>query len=312
MKVRRRLVLGITASLLASMASAAGYLPVAAQKSASSGSKYADDEKAIRSQAEEYAKAFAMGDAKTIAGQWTKDATFLGLDGRELHGREEIEKTFAKLFAAGGRQPMRVEIESIRFPAPNVAIEQGVTRAIQSPTPDSASRYTVVHVKENNQWLISNATETAYVPQSSSEYLNDLSWLLGDWSAANDKDKLHFKARWVADKHFILCTYHFDGADPEKISDAEIIGWDPVRKEIFSSSFGSGGGFGQAQWVRDGQSWVRQAWAVTPEGSKASAIYRIKSQGKDAFTWQSAKRTLDGAELPDTDEIKVVRDTTTK
>jgi uncharacterized protein (TIGR02246 family) len=312
MTVKRKLVLGIATTLLASMVSVTGQLGAIAQKSDSSSSKYADDEKAIRSQAEQYAKSFAMGDAKTIADQWTKDATFLDLEGHELHGRDEIEKSFNKLFSAGGRQPLQVEVESVRFPAPNVAIEQGITRSLQSPSPDSASRYTVVHVKENGKWLISNATETAYVPKSSAEYLNDLNWLLGDWSAASEKDKLHFRARWVADKHFILCTYHFDGADPDKISDAEIIGWDPVRKEIFSSSFGAGGGFGQAHWVRDGQSWVRQAWAVTPEGAKASAIYRIKSLGKDAFTWQSASRTLDGAAQPDTNEIKVVRDTATK
>jgi len=287
--------------------------PVArAQQTNQAAPDYGDQEKLLRLQADQYAEAFAKGDAKAIADMWAKDATFVDAGGRGFHGRQEIEKLYTRYFSNSGGQPLAVNVESIRFPSSTVAVEEGTTHMSQAASPGSANRYTAVHVKEDGRWQMYSVTETEYTPSSTSEYLEDLSWLIGDWTGGNPQEKVHLKARWVADKHFILCTYRPDSGETEKVSDTEVIGWNPVARQIFSSYFGSNGGFGRSVWSRDGQSWVRRAHIVQPDGKRGTALYVLHPLDKDTFTWRSTRRTLDGMRMPDTVDIKVSRDSTSK
>lgn len=281
---------------------------VCAEPSGSSQGQITTDESLIRVQAGNYAKAFAAGDARTIADMWTADAVFTDVDGVETRGRDNIEKAYAQFFADKGAQLLEITIESIKFPWSTVAIEQGVARLSQDASPEAARRYTAVHLKEGGRWRMCNVTESPYSPSTNSEYLQGLGWLIGDWTACSPKGKIHMNARWVADKHFMLCTYRADGADGEKIIDAQMIGWDPVEHRVFSSNFGSSGGFGHSNWSQQGPGWVACAQSVEPDGRRASALYSLRPVDHNTFTWQSTSRTLDGEPLPDTEAPKVVRD----
>ncbi len=275
-------------------------------------SKFAPEEKALRTQSDQYAAAFAEGDAKAIANMWTKDGTFIDSDGNETRGQQQIEKLYSSFFTQHGGQPLAITIESLRFPAANVAVEEGVSRLLQSTNPSTGNRYTAVNVKTDGKWLMCNVTETPYAPAHNSEYLSGLSWLVGDWTASGDTGKVHFKVRWVADKNFILCTFRPDTAKGDKVSDAQMIGWDPIHRCIFSATFGASGGFGQSHWSRDGKSWLLKSWSVEPDGTRAEATYRLSQLDQNSFTWQSTSRTINGASASDTTELKVLRDSTNK
>ncbi len=305
-------ITGVLAAVVLLAATAFAQPAAGAQAPAPAEVRYADDDKSLRAQADQYVKAFAAGDAAAIAGMWTADGTYIGEDGVAVRGRGAIQKFFTDFFAVNGGQPLQVTIESIRFPAPNVAIEEGVGRLLRAPSPSVASRYTVVHLKDRGQWRMDSVTETAYTPSSTSEYLKDLAWLVGNWTATRGADKVHLSARWVAGGHFLFCAYHPEGTPEGKMSDAQIIGWDPENKQIFSSSYGAGGGFGHATWSRNGQTWMLRAWDVQPDGSRATADYLLRPIDKNTFAWQSVNRTLDGTPLPDSSEITIVRDTSDK
>src|ERR1700722_3730349 len=95
-----------------------------------------EDEKILRAQIDDYVKAFAAGDSKALANMWAPEGTFTDIDGTILHGRADIEAYFKTVFDQFGGQPLKITIESIKFPSDNVAIEEGRTRLLQGPLVD--------------------------------------------------------------------------------------------------------------------------------------------------------------------------------
>lgn len=270
--------------------------------------KYSDDEKIIRAQAQAYIKYFAAGDASAIAAMWTPDGTFIDSDGVEFRGRSEIEKLYAHYFAEHGKQALDLSITSINFPAANVAIEEGRTHLSNAPADQMGSKYVVVHVKQSGKWQVSNSTETNIKPISKVDSLQDLSWLIGSWTPEFAKGKIAFTMNWVGNKHFINCTFVLHGLPIEEISDIQMIGWDPLRQEPTSWNFSATGGFGRALWAKDGENWLLRAHSIQQDGSTGQATYILHKINNDTFTWQSVRRSLDGCSLPDTPEVKIIRE----
>jgi uncharacterized protein (TIGR02246 family) len=276
------------------------------QKSVSS---HSEDEKSIRDQAKDYAKAFAAGDVATLANMWTAEGTFTDSSGRNYNGRPAIEKLLSSYFKKPGGQPMEIAIETIKFPADNVAIEEGTARLLRGSAIGSMTRYTVVHVKENGKWQMASVSETDCVPTASPESLKDLSWMVGDWSAKSDtKEAVKLKAHWKANKNFINCLFGTDIEGPTPTGEMQIIGVNPVTRRLVSWHFDSQGGYGYGQWFKDGNSWVEKAHGVQQDGTTSSATYVMRKIDDNSFAWRSTRRRLNGSPLPDTQELTITRD----
>ena len=87
---------------------------------------------AIRASADEFTSAFNKGDAKAVAALWTPDGTETDEQGTIFKGRQAIEAEYAKLFKARPDARIQIEVHSIDFPAPNVAVEDGVATVTNS------------------------------------------------------------------------------------------------------------------------------------------------------------------------------------
>src|SRR5262245_57316997 len=87
----------------------------------------AKDKEAIAKNAEAFVEAFHKGDAKALAAFWTPEGEYTLQSGRSLKGREAIEKAFQSFFAENKDLKVRIESDSLRFVAPEVAIEDGTT-----------------------------------------------------------------------------------------------------------------------------------------------------------------------------------------
>ncbi len=300
--------LNIITAVLLTWTAANPSFAVATYSDAGQLNKYSDDEKIIRAQAVEYVKDFAAADAKAIADMWTADGTFIDSDGTEFRGRSEIEKLYAHYFAEHGRQGLEVSIDSIRFPTLNVAIEEGTTRLSSAPSVKIGSKYVLVHIKNNGKWQISNSSETNIKPVSKLENLKELSWLIGNWTPEFAKGKIQLKMNWLGNGNFINCIFSLHGLPIEEISDIQIIGWDPIRQEPTSWNFSSTGGFGRAAWTKEGENWTLRAHSIQQDGSTGQATYILHKLNNDSFTWQSVRRSIDGSSLPDTPEVKLLRE----
>lgn len=304
MKIWRQI--GSFAAMLL-MLSSSGVHVLAQETSGTSSSLHSQDEKALRAQADDYARAFASGNSAALANMWTADGTYSRADGEELKGRAAIERFFASGFKNSGAYQLSITVDSLRFPKNDVAIEEGTCRPAQGPGAGNISHYQVVHVKENGKWLMAAVTETVR-EQASGDRLEDFAWLLGNWSARTAKGQLHLSVDWVGDNKFMRCAFRKEGASDSRPDEVEIIGWNPLWKRIVSWHFDRRGGFGSGRWQRDGQSWIENASNIESDGTASSGVNILHKLSDNSFTWRSTARSIAGTSVPDTDEITVTRD----
>ena len=60
-------------------------------------------------------------------------------------------------------------------------------------------------------------------------------------------------------------------------------------------------------WSKDGSKWVIEATGISREGDESSAVNLLTPIDADSFGWQSVRRTLNDASLPDTALAKMIR-----
>ena len=110
------------------------------------GADQAEDEAAIRKNAEAYVAAYNNHDAKALAAMWSPDAVYMDPStGEAAVGQEEIEKAFAETLADLGEAKLEVEVKSVEFVSPNVAIENGTARIIR---PNDEPEETELHGRQ--------------------------------------------------------------------------------------------------------------------------------------------------------------------
>jgi uncharacterized protein (TIGR02246 family) len=76
----------------------------------------------ITKTAEAFVEAFHKGDAKAVAAFWTPDGDYVDENSRVLKGQKAIEDSFADLFAARKGLKVRIDVASLRFPAPDLLL----------------------------------------------------------------------------------------------------------------------------------------------------------------------------------------------
>lgn len=260
---------------------------------------------AIRASADEFTSAFNKGDAKSVAALWTPDGSETDEQGTTFKGRQAIEAEYAKLFKARPDARIQIEVHSVDFPAPNVAVEDGVATVTVSGAAPSSSRYTVVHVILDGKWLMSNVHESPADVKSGAETLQTLNWLIGKWQAKTGDIVAESDIRWLANKSFIRRDYTVRKGDATTGSGVQIIGWDPQQGQIRSWSFDSTGGFGTGLWSQTADGWQIDHIGTFPDSTPSSSRdFVIRVPGEDnVLGFRSTHRQAGESVLPDTAEI---------
>jgi uncharacterized protein (TIGR02246 family) len=271
--------------------------------------KNAADEEAIRATAETFAKAYVARDAKAIAAHFTPDAEYVDEHGNVFEGRQAIEDALTAFFAENSGYQLDVDIDTIRFLSPGVAIEDGTTTLTH---PEGAatdySHYTTVHVKTAGKWLAASVREHA--PKDRREHraqLQQLEWLVGDWVDEDDDSIVEFTCQAVDNGNFLLRQFSVKIAGEEAMSGTQRIGWDPISGKLRAWIFDSEGGYAEGTWHRNEESWVLKSTGVTADGQTASgtSIYTFVSD--DIMTWQAIDHEIAGVQLPDSEVVTIVR-----
>lgn len=269
----------------------------------------ADDEKALRKSAADFAKAFNDRDAKALAAQFAPQAEMVDFEGHVVQGREAIEKSFAAQFDEPLFQ-MAVEIESLRFVSDNLVVEDG--HLVLTGEHDDVrlrSRYTTVHVREGGQWLVASSRDIVNPKDrvAPHEHLRQLEWLIGDWVEEGGDSLVTTSCRWDEGKNFLLSDYTVKVAGEAAMSGTQRIGWDPLTRQIKTWTFDSDGGYGEGYWHYDGDRWLVKLTGVSADGRAGSATQIHTSVNDHTRTWRAVDRMLGGEPLDDIDEITVVR-----
>lgn len=269
----------------------------------------ADQRAAIAKVAEAFVAAFERGDAKALSEFWLPDGDYIDLSGRLLKGRQAIADDFAHLFSESKGLKVRIEVASLQFPAPDVAIEDGVSSVL---SPDGGlpnrARYTNVLVKKDGRWLLSSVRESAFTPPSNYEKLRSLEWLIGEW--VDEADSAHVARvafEWTPDQNFIIGSRAVVVQNSILDNGSQRIGWDPALKLIRSWSFEADGGFGEGTWTRDGNTWTIRSSSVLRSGSLLTSTSIITRVDPDTVTWQMKDQQVDGKALPDSAVVRMRR-----
>jgi uncharacterized protein (TIGR02246 family) len=300
MTTRLLWVLGVTGLLFSSAAGSA---------LAQGGKGNEKEEAALLKKAESFVDAFHKGNAKALASHWTPDGDYVDQTGKQLKGRKAIEKAFEAFFAEHKGMKVRIDINSLRFVTPDVAVEDGTTSVIPPDgAPPSRARYTIVHVKRDGDWLLSSVRDAPFAAPNNHEHLAELEWLVGSWADENDKGEVaRATYSWADNQNFIVSEFTTTFKQLAIGGGTQWIGWDAAAKNIRSWVFETGGGFGEGSWTRKGDKWTIKATATLPDGKKMTATNVITRVDADTFTWQSHDRTVDGKSLPDVKAITMKR-----
>ena len=265
--------------------------------------KRADDDAAVRKATAEFVQAVEKGDAKAVAAFWTEEGEYIGDDGTTLRGRAPIEAAYAKQFAKKKNTKVEFNIESVRFPSKDTAIEEGYAKSYRDESGQPAcSRYSLLYAREGGKWLIAVFREWP----DEGVALRDLDWLIGSWEAKNDEAEIRTTYSWDANKNSIRCQIA-NKSKGRTLNAIQIILKDPRTGQLRSWIFDDEGSFGDGAWTADGKRWRIAASGVQADGGELTATNTITPVDKDTFIWQSTERTVDGEDLPNVPPIKVTR-----
>jgi uncharacterized protein (TIGR02246 family) len=267
------------------------------------------DEEAILKTAETFARAYAEGDAKAAAAHFTENAEYIDEEGNRFQGRDEIERNFERFFSDNKGVSFDIDVDSIRFVDPSMAVEDGTSTIISGDgMPRGRSRYVAVHMKTGGKWLVAMVREHARKGERRHrEELQQLDWLTGQWVDEADESIVVFNCARVDDGNYLLREFKVTVAGDEVISGSQRIGWDPLTGRLRAWTFDSQGGHFEGVWRRDGDSWVLTSTGVTAGGETASGTSLFTIIDPHTITWQAVDREIEGARRPDSDLYTLVR-----
>ena len=205
---------------------------------------------------------------------------------------------------------MEVAVQAVEFPAPGVAIEDGLAHvAAKDDAPPTASRYTAVHVWQEGKWLLASTRESGIDLPSNYAQLRQLQWLVGDWKAKSEGVVIQSRIRWIADRSFLQRQYTVQHNGLTTSSGLQIIGWDPQASQVRSWSFDSAGGHGTGAWTPTPQGWRIASAGVLADGTPTSSQdLLIRTADEDnVLGWRSVSRKAGDTRLPDTPEVVLER-----
>ena len=268
------------------------------------------DEAAIRKADQAYVQAFNKHDAKVLADAWSPEAVYLSrVTGDEVVGRAAIAEQFAALFKDQPEVKLDLNVESIQFVSPNVAVEYGTAKTLAPNAAPEEIAYSAVFVRREGQWLLDRVTDRAKeAAPSRYEQLKPLEWMIGHWVDKDDNVNIETQCQWTKNQSFITRSFTVAAGGEIDMSGMQIIGWDPAAKTIRSWTFDSDGGFAEATWTCKKDRWFIQNKGILADGRKASMVNVIKPIDQNSFTWQTVERTAGGELLPNIDEVLIVRD----
>lgn len=260
------------------------------------------DSARIHSQMEGFLKAFESGDAERVASFWTTEGELIGDDGGIFRGRAAIAKAYRELFRTKEKRKAEFQKESLRFPSPDTAIEEGYFKVRVASGDSTTNRYSILHVREGEKWVMAVVREWPAETGS----LRDLEWLIGTWVIKRDDAEVRTTYEWMWNKSFIRVQFNIRQKDRE-LKGFQIIGKDVASEGLRSWTFESEGGFGEAAWSRDGKKWVLDSAGRLSDGSSLAATNILTPLDQDSFTWQTVRRSIDGEEVDDLPPVKVTR-----
>lgn len=250
----------------------------------------------IRAAAAAYTAALSQGDAAKIAEFWTEDGVYIDGDGHSFPARTLVAEEFAKSDSPPGEKTPRHVESSIHFVGSDVAIEQSPVDEALAP---GTSRFIAAWVKQNDRWrlgllreFVAGAGGDSSAPSSSA--LGELTWMVGRWTATQDKADIELTAEWTEDKSYLL--QHFVATQEGEVvrRGTQRIAWDAASKCLRSWTFNTDGSFSEGVWRKEDGVWIVESTGVLADGRRTKAVHFWTQNGNDGCWFKSLRGAVDG------------------
>ena len=268
-----------------------------------------DDTAAITAAIQSYVAAFNAKDVAKLAKHWSPEGVYTSrISGEQIVGHDALLKEFSAIFEGESVPKLAVVTESIAFVSPNVAVERGIATVTHAEDDVSETSYSVVYVKRDGAWLIDRVSEEEIAVEFSNyDKLQGLDWLIGEWTDTEDDINVDTKFSWTSNNNFIARKYSVVNEEAIESSGLQLIGWDPVKKQICSWMFDSDGGFVKGVWTENDSQWTVQSVATLADGTQGSYTTIMRPLDDNRLAWKKINRIIDGELLPNIEEIVIER-----
>jgi uncharacterized protein (TIGR02246 family) len=266
------------------------------------------DAVAIHAVLDAFLRSYNAKDAKALGALFTEGAEIEDEAREVTRGRAAIVERFAGIFAEDFGGTLQVEIESLNFLGPTLAIEEGTATITprEGGTPE-ATRYSVVYVKQDGRWLHARIRDEAHPPIAPNERLKELAWMIGEWVNESDDAVVSTSCKYSEDGNFLIRAFDVKIEGKVALSGTQRIGWDPLQKQFRTWVFDTEGGFAEGLMARHGDQWIIKGTGVRSDGQPVSATNVITVLGKDRVGWAAIDRTIGGEVVPGIDQFVIVR-----
>lgn len=268
----------------------------------------AADEQAVRQVTPNLVKAFNAGNAPSVGALFASQAELIDDAGNVHKGAEAIKDLFARFFQKFPGATSTMTADAVWLVGPALAIEEG--RRVVSTQGDrssAATRYTLVLIKQQDQWKIASAREADDDDSlSPHERLKPLAWLVGNWVDEGSDAVVQISCKWSDDRNYLLADFHVKVQGKPAMKSSQRIGWDPLTQKVKSWVFDSDGGHGEGTWSQVENRWVIKSTAVMPDGQTGSATIVLEPRDKDAYVMKGFDRIRGQTAEPDF-EVTIVR-----
>lgn len=257
----------------------------------------------LKMSAERFVEAFNRADAEAVAATYLPGGEITLQDGTVLTGREAIAAFYREGFEEAGEVKPRaaIEVDSVRFVTPGVAIESGTLLITKAGDTTTSHPYTAVQImQEDGTWLTGSVRDELGGAAPPNEQLLALEWLVGDWIIQQGEVETLLSFAWSD-----FGPYLEGGAEVAQTYAGAVglsirIGWDAAREGFVSWGHDSEGGYVQSEWTEtEPGTWLMRSKGVTSEG-EANEYLQVCEIAADhqSFTWTIRDQTIDGALQP--------------
>ena len=258
------------------------------------------DDVQIGKSLDDFVAAFNEKNAEKLAACWTETATHTDREtGERTEGRAAIQADFTKIFAAQPSIKLSATLTRTKLVTADVAQVEGLSTVIGGEGVPVESVFTAIMTRSGEKWLFDSIEETAApVPATPADALQQLEWLVGEWTDESGDVKVRTTFRWSANRAFLLRSFVAESADGSALEGTQVIGWDANLQQIRSWTFNSDGSFGSSTWSKNENSWLAKSSQTSANGDISSGTYVLEQVDENSFTLQLIGHEINGDAQP--------------